>query len=329
MYQNYRQKNNGFKKIFYLFLVVIIFLWVVNSYWNNLLSPIDKNSNKKSTLEITEGQGIAQISQALVAKNLIRSALPFEILAKIEGKSSLIQQGEFDLSQSMSAQSILEIITHDEAGKEVTLLEGWRDEEMAVKLHQVLGISITDFLQKSKQGYMFPDTYQFGSQVTVNEVVNTLELNFNKKYTPALKKKIEKLGLTPYQGVILASIVEREARSDSARQMVASILLKRIKIGMPLDTDATVQYALGYQKDTKSWWKKRLTLNDLKVDSLYNTYLHSGLPPTPICNPSLSSLKAVGDATNTPYLYYYHDSFGVPHYATTLDQQNQNIANFP
>lgn len=218
--------------------------------------------------------------------------------------------------------------------KRVTLIEGWRAEEMAVKLNQELGIKNTEFIKLAKEGYMFPDTYMFDPNATPLDIVSILENNFEKKYDTALQSKIKKLGLSPDEGVILASIVEREARSDEVRRMVASILLRRLKIDMGLNADATIQYALipkGSIKPPESgWWKRHLSRDDLKIDSPYNTYLYKGLPPTPIANPSLSALKAVGNADpKTPYLYYYHDNKGNSYYAKTLEEHNQNVANYP
>lgn len=214
--------------------------------------------------------------------------------------------------------------------KKVTLIEGWRVEEMAAKLNKDLGIKNEDFLKIAKEGYMFPDTYFFDEDASASAVAQKLRATFDLKYDDALQAKIKKVGLTPQQGVILASIVEREARSDEVRTMVASILLKRFKINMGLNVDASIQYILGYQPSEKSWWKRHLTHEDLRTPSPYNTYIHAGLPPTPICNPSLSSLEAVSNANSkTPYLYYYHDSKGVSHYGKTLDEHNQNVANFP
>lgn len=216
-----------------------------------------------------------------------------------------------------------------ETQKKITLLEGWRVEEMAEKLNKELGIRQEDFLKVAQEGYMFPDTYFFEKEASASAVAKKLKATFDLKYDNVLQAKIKKLGLTLSEGVILASIVEREARSDEARTMVASILIKRFKIDMGLNVDSTIQYALGYQSQEKSWWKKQLTKNDLKISSPYNTYIHMGLPPTPICNPSLSSLEAVANADpNTPYLYYSHDSEGVSHYAKTLEEHNQNVANY-
>lgn len=221
-----------------------------------------------------------------------------------------------------------------QAQKRVTLLEGWRVEEMAVKLNKDLGIKNEEFLKLAKEGYMFPDTYFFKEEALASAVAQKLRANFDLKYDDKLRAKIKKLGLTPAEGVVLASIVEREARSDEARKMVASILLKRLKIGMGLNADATIQYALVSQgaktPPPAGWWKRNLTREDLKIDSPYNTYLYRGLPPGPISNPSLSSLNTVANANpSTPYLYYYHDSQGISHYGRTLEEHNENIANNP
>jgi UPF0755 protein len=218
-----------------------------------------------------------------------------------------------------------------EVEKRVTLTEGWRNEEMAKKLEEELGPTLdkTEFLKIVKEGYMFPDTYFFEKDASASAVAAKLRDNFDLKYNSDLQAKIKKLGLTPSEGVILASIVEREARSDEARKMVASILLKRLNMDMGLNVDAAIQYALGYQPQEESWWKRHLTKADLQINSIYNTYIHKGLPPTPICNPSLSAFEAVANADpKTPYLYYYHDSEGVPHYAKTLEEHNQNVANY-
>lgn len=181
---------------------------------------------------------------------------------------------------------------------------------------------------------MFPDTYLFNPDVIASDIALTMKNNFNRKYDDELQNKIKKLGLTPSEGVILASIVEREGRSDEVRRMIASILLKRFKINMGINADATIQYAIVKKGSPASpadgWWKKSLTKDDLKINSPYNTYLHRGLPPAPISNPSLSSLQAVASAdSGTPYLYYYHDSQGRSYYAKTLEEHNENVANYP
>lgn len=319
------------KKIGSLLIIFLVILFLSFRWWEGNLGPVNSDTQTQSFV-ITQGEPLDSISTRLEREHLIKSATFFKIYLKTSSLDNKLQSGTFKLSSSMSAAKIATTLTNQPNDTWVTLLEGWRVEEMAAKLSEQGLVNKKQFIKqaKSSEGYLFPDTYLFPKEVTLEGIIKTLRANFNTKYSSDLQTKIKKLGLTPDQGVILASIVEREARSSGARQMVASILLKRFKIEMGLNVDSTIQYALGYQAGEKSWWKKHLTHNDLQTPSPYNTYLHAGLPPTPICNPSLSSLTAVANAdSSTPYLYYYHDSQGVSHYAKTLDEHNQNVANYP
>ncbi len=307
--------------IWVIFLVIILFFGF--KFWIN--SELSTVSNDKSSIVfvVDKGEGFSQVTDDLKEAKLIKNTFAFTIFAKQSGLGSKIQPGTFRLSPSMTSREILNMLTSEPLDNWVTLIEGWRVEEMAQKLGD-------EFLKYAKEGYMFPDTYLFPKDYTASQVAQRLKSTFDLKYSDELKSKIKALGLTEDQGVILASIVEREARSDDVRKQVASILLKRFKIGMGLNADATIQYALGYQANEKSWWKKQLTREDLKIDSPYNTYIHSGFPPAPICNPGLASLTAVANADpSTPYLYYYHDSKGNSYYAKTLEEHNQNVANYP
>lgn len=317
------------KKLIWLIIVLAVGFIFVKGWWNSQLAAVSKDKEEKKVI-IVKGSSLNTIAQQLKKENLIRSEFVFSLYTKQQGLASKLSAGTFKLSPSMSADDIIKTLSGKPSENWVTLIEGWRIEEMAQKLNKDLGIDEKEFIKFSKEGYMFPDTYLFPHDVTIDQIIKKLKDTFDDRFSDDLKIKTKKQGLTEAQGVILASIVEREARSDKARTEVASILLKRFKINMGLNADATVQYALGYQSEEKSWWKKNLTKDDLKTDSPYNTYLHAGLPPTPICNPGLSSLKAVANAdSSTPYLYYYHDSKGNSHYAETLEEHNQNVANYP
>ena len=321
------------KKILLLTVILLAVFFLAKGWWGSQLSPVSSDKSTK-ILIVEKGESFSKVVEELKRQNLIKSSWAFNLYAKQTGMGAKIQAGTFRLSPSMSSGEVLQVLTSEPLENWVTLLEGWRVEEMVQSLSSKFKIQSSTFLRIAKEGYMFPDTYLFPADVTEEQIVKRLRDNFDVKYSDDLRAKIKALGLTESQGVILASIVEREARSDEARRMVASILLKRFKIGMGLNADATVQYAL-IPQGTKSppaggWWKRNLDKDDLKVDSPYNTYLHSGFPPTPIANPGLSSLQAVANADpETPYLYYYHDSKGVPRYAKTLEEHNQNIANYP
>lgn len=324
------------RKLLVFIIIFLLGIFIAKGWWNSQISPVSSDeqssSSSKSTriFVVDKGEGFAKVAQELKKENLIKSTWAFTVLGKQTGLGSKLQAGTFRLSPSYSSEEILKILAGKPLDVWVTLLEGWRVEEMAKKLNDTLGTNQQEFIKQAKEGYMSPDTYLFPKDYTAGQIAQRLEDTFDQKYTADLKSKIRQNGLTDKEGVILASLVEREARSDKARIEVASILLKRFKIGMGLNADATIQYALGYQPLEKSWWKKTITKADKEIDSPYNTYLNAGLPPAPICNPSFSSLEAVANAdSNTPYLYYYHDSNGVSHYAKTREEHDQNVARYP
>lgn len=327
-----KRPKNPIRLVLWFGLLILLLYLIGYAYFNHLLSASNPSDQAKKIFVVNKGEDLPEISKRLEKQGLIRSAWAFDRMAKNSEYTSRIQTGDFSLSPAMSAEEILKQLATGVVDIWVTLLEGWRNEEMAAKLSKALGVKSDEFLEaaKGKQGYLFPDTYLFNPDVTTPDIVGVLQNNFDKKYTSDLQAKIRSKGLTADQGVILASIVEREARSDEVRKNVAGILLKRFKIGMALNADATIQYALGYQTNEKSWWKRRLSLDDLKINSPYNTYIHAGLPPTPISNPSLSSLKAVADADpTTAYLYYYHDSQGNSYYSKTLEEHNASVTAHP
>lgn len=312
----------------YLILLVLLFL-LVKGFWGSQFARISDDKTIHSFI-ISKGESFSLVSKRLSDEKLIKSSFFFTILAKQKNLSDKIQSGTFKLSSSMTSEEILETITGNPSDNWVTLLEGWRVEEMADKLSEEGLGNKEEFIKLAQEGYMFPDTYLIPKDYSTEQIVKVLKDNFEKKYTPELRLKIKSLNLTEDEGMILASIVEREARSQQAREIVASILLKRLNLGMGLNADATLQYIYGYSEEEKSWWTKKHIVENKQSDSPYNSYKFRGLLPAPICNPSLSSLQAVANADlNIPYLYYYHDSKGNSHYAKTLEEHNANIANNP
>ncbi|MFH1827461.1 MAG: endolytic transglycosylase MltG [bacterium] len=287
---------------------------------------VDK-TNKDSQIFVVEiGEGTKSVAKKLSQENLIRSRIVFYTILyqlKIQNK---VQAGDYRLSPSMSAYDIAQELTHGTLDRWITIIEGWRKEEIADKVATEFNIPASEIINSAKEGYLFPDTYLIPKDATAGAFISILENNFNNRFDAQLKVKIGKLGLTEHDAITLASMIEREAKFDNDRQQVANVLLKRYKEGIPFQIDATVQYALGYQSDQKTWWKNGLTFEDLKVNSPYNTYLNPGFPPNPISNPGLSSLKAVANANpNTPYLFYVSDSNGKLHFSRTLKEHNANI----
>ncbi len=326
-----RKNSNWLRNWIVLFLILLTFFFGAKFIWNNLNSPVNEKDAEPLAFVITKGEGISSIAEKLEKEGFIKSANIFKLKLYLSGNSK-IEAGDFKLSPSMNTNKIIETLSKGSVDKWVTLIEGLRVEEMAEKLSKELGVKSDEFIEaaKNKEGYLFPDTYLFNPKSSPQDIVSRMEENFNSKITDDLRAKFAQQGLSLKDAVILASIVEREGRSDKVRTEIAGILLKRLNLDYGLNADATLQYALGYQPAEKSWWKRHLTSQDKLIDSQYNTYKYKGLPPGPISNPGLSSLRAVANANpNTPYLYYYHDSEGNSHYARTLEEHNDNVATYP
>lgn len=300
-----------------------------------MISPVDSASQDSISFTIDKGETIDSIITRLKSENLVRSKAAMKISITSQGLAKQIQAGEFQLSRSLTAEQIAQTLTVGRSDIKITLIEGWRREEIAQELakkFESLGSAFdeTKFLTltQGKEGYLFPDTYFLPKQASEEKVVEIMSSTFDKKVDSNLRQLIQKQDLTLDQAVIIASMIEREVKSDVDRPVVAGILLKRWRSNWPLQIDATVQYILGFQKAQNSWWKQDLTLRDLKSISPFNTYEQTGLPPAPICNPSLASIEAVAFQKPSENWFYISDSKGNLHYAKTIEQHNANIAKY-
>lgn len=315
------------KKISVILITLTAFLILVLLWWQNGLKPVTYSNSVPKIFVIEKGQGVKEIAKNLKDQGLIRDQIVFFLYARFYGIDKKIQAGDFRLNPSMKATELAENLTRGTLDIWVTIPEGLRAEEIADILKEKMP-SYNQFWKESlkqNEGYLFPDTYLIPRNADINTIITLLKTTFEKKFETL---DISKTSLSKNQIVIIASLVEREARHEADRPLVASVILNRFNIGMKLDIDATIQYALGYQETEKRWWKKALTLQDLKLNSPYNTYRVAGLPPTPISNPGLSSLKAVVNPSNTNYLYYITDSKGINHYAQTIEEHNANIKKY-
>ncbi|MGD2050736.1 MAG: endolytic transglycosylase MltG, partial [Chloroflexota bacterium] len=175
-----------------------------------------------------------------------------------------------------------------------------------------LDLSGYDFLSSlpenaTLEGFLFPDTYRLPVDATAPQLIYMMLDNFNLRVTPAMRQSFGIQGLSVYDAVILASIVQREAVVADERPLMVGVFLNRLNAGMPLQADPTVQYALGYLEDVGTWWKSPLSAEDLKIDTPYNTYLYPGLPPGPIANPGLTALEAVSSPERSDFLFFVAD----------------------
>jgi len=225
------------------------------------------------------------------------------------------------------------------------ILAGWRMEEIADALptsglsfapgaflasarNPILTHPLSPYLPEgaSLEGFFFPDQYRLDRNITQEQFISTILDNFMIRVIPTLSEGFQNQGLDLYKAVTLASIVQREAMSEDELGTIASVLLNRLSIGMRLETDPTVQYALGYQNADQTWWKNPLCMNDLKFYSPYNTYIFPGLPPGPIANPSLEALSAVAYPEQTPYYFFRAacDGSGRHNFSQTFEEHKAN-----
>jgi len=312
------------KRILILIVLIAVIAGGITSWWRNGLSPVDKNNKTAKIFVVEKGAGLREIANNLKEEKLIRDATVFFLLTKQLNYDKKIEAGSFRLNPSMTTEEIMKALTHGTLDIWVTIPEGKRANEITDILKENLPTFDESWREKlnEKEGYLFPDTYLFARDSTIDQIISKMSENFEVKYQELLGPSLK--NFTKDEIVTIASMVEREARHDSDRPLVASVILNRLEIGMALQIDATVQYALGFQEDENRWWKKSLTLEDLKLNSPYNTYRNNGLPPTPIANPGFLALEAVVNPANTNYIYYVSDKNGNNHYAETLEGHNAN-----
>jgi len=317
------------KRLIGPFLVLALVSFFALLWFKEGLLPVNLQDTTPQVFVINEGETVDSIARRLEKEGLIRNKSAFRIQVRLMQLEKKIQFGDFRLSKSLSALQIAQELTHGTVDRWVTLIEGLRVEEIAAILSKDFPISETEFIEKARpsEGYLFPDTYLIPKGADTDFILTLLKDTFLAK-TAQLRSVIEERGDDFNEVLILASLVERETQSYDDKKLVAGILYNRLEEGMPLQIDATVQYALGYSLEEKSWWRKNLTLDDLELDSLYNTYSHNALPPAPICNPGMETIEAVANYTPSDYFYYITDKQGNMHYAKTLEEHNRNVEKY-
>lgn len=312
------------KKLLFLPLLAVL-IAVIGSLWFYKNSLPISNDKTFSSFVISKGSSAGQVGSKLESAKLIRSALAFKLYLRFTGQTANLMPGEFKLSPSLSLFQTVSTLFNGPVEVWVTIPEGLRREEIASKFATGLNKDssfIDEFLVASKgqEGYLFPDTYLFPLDASASAIVKKLTNTFTAK--TAVFKPTDNLSFSEI--VTMASLLERETKTDAERPIVAGIIMNRLEAGMPLQIDASVQYAVG---TTKNWWPI-LTLDNLKINSPYNIYKYKGLPPAPIASPGLSSLKAAFNPEENDYWYYIHDPKGQIHYARTLAEHNANIAKY-
>jgi UPF0755 protein len=284
---------------------------------------------------VAPGSTFHEVADTLHRVGLVDSTLVFDLYARYYHLDRNVQAGAYVISRNKDMPQILQALqTAIPEEVFITIPEGYTIQKTATMLDKGTLIKGSDYLQVAKQGqfdydflatrppgaslegFLFPDTYLVPRTVTAKQLV-TLQLDaFKKLWDQTRRDLAAKRKLNALQALTIASMIEREARFDEDRPMVASVIYNRLAGGWPLQIDATVLYAKGV-------WQSTVTLDDLKIESPYNTYLHTGLPPGPIANPGLKAIDAALKPADTGYFFYLSDSQGHNHYAKTNDEFNQ------
>lgn len=270
---------------------------------------------------IQSGETGREIAFALANEGYIPDAESFVNYLVYKGIDRVLQAGVYliprEITPKLLADSLVDPNPEDVA---FSFPAGWRVEEIAALLPSS-GLSIQpekliEYVKNPSigknpfgeisgyEGFLFPGVYQIMRDATLEDLVQQLTGEFIKQLPDDYEQRLNENGLSLYEGVILASIIEKEAVVPEEAPIIAGVFLNRIAAGMPLQSDPTVQYALGFIEESGSWWKNPLFSNDLAFESPYNTYQSNQLPPTPICNPGLNALLSVVNAEKTEYLFF-------------------------
>lgn len=313
-------KGKGKKFSFILIILVIVLVAIgifVFQYINTLGNPLDKNNTEILSVSIPPGSSTNTIGEILEDQKVISNAKKFKLLSKLEGNDGKYKAGEYSLSPAMPVKQIMEIIISGESNtSRFTIPEGLTLKQTADKLADSNLINKDKFIEEIQhgnfdyrfmsllpnkdnrlEGFLYPETYEIYTTANEHQIINKMLAHFDKLVTDEYYTRASEMGYDMYKIITIASLIERETLVSSEKTIVASVIYNRLAINMPLQIDASVQYALAEHKT-------RLDYNDLQVDSPYNTYQNTGLPPGPICSPSIESIKAALYPEDTNYYYY-------------------------
>ncbi|WFD09010.1 endolytic transglycosylase MltG [Tepidibacter hydrothermalis] len=324
------------KKVFTMCIFIVLIIASGLVYFNIQTGPYDSSSEKQVLVDIKKGSSLNSVSEILFEKKLIKNKLFFKITAKVNDMDKGIKAGLYKINQSYSNKEILDILNSGRVYKDlvkVTIPEGFEAHQIAERISKLGLVDKNKFMDLvnnpsvfsenykflneedilSLEGYLFPDTYFFNKSYSEEDVINVMLKRFDEIYTDEYKKVQDEKNLTLNQVISLASIVEREARLDEERNVIAGVFYNRMDIKMPLQSCATVQYILGERKPN-------LSFDDIKIDSPYNTYKNAGLPPGPIASPGKKSIEAALYPDDVDYLYFVAKKNGSHSFSKTYNE---------
>lgn len=326
-----------FSKIL-IFIVSIIFLGTL--FYSYLIYSLTPESDRVYEFEIYKNESLENIGKKLQDMNIIKDTNMFKLYLKLNDKDTKIKAGKYRIENIKNIDELISIL---EKGQEklikYTIPEGYTIEQIAEKLSEMKIVDKNEFINLSQrkgnefnfkfsgevkdgnlEGFLFPDTYLI-SEPDARKVILQMLGGFEVAFNDDMRNRAIAQNMSVKEVVTLASIVEREAKLDSERPIIASVFLNRLKAGWKLEACSTVEYVV--KKNAKV-----LSLEDLEIDSPYNTYKYSGLPPTPICNPGKKSILAVLYPADTQYFYFVSKGDGSHAFSKTFAEHEENIRKY-
>jgi UPF0755 protein len=330
------------KRVALVLFLVICVAAAFGGWWfyTGVGRPFKGYAEPEVFVDIPHGAGSAAIAKQLADAGVIHDVNSFRLALWLTGKGRRLQAGEYRFDRPVTAREVADKIARGEIYvRPITFPEGLTIKQMAA-LYESKGfgpaqdfvhaaknaalVSAVDPDAKDLEGYLFPETYNLKRKETAEQLVPKMVTAFMKAMTPDLLEKADQRGLTVRQLVTLASIVEKETGNKDERPVVAAVYANRLRIGMPLQCDPTVIYAL----DRANRYNGNLTRDNLQYDSPYNTYRYPGLPPGPIASPGRASIQAAANPAAVGYLYFVSRNDGTHAFATTLDEHNRNVQKY-
>ena len=291
----------------------------------------NSNAGKKIHVKVTRGMTTAEIAEQLADKGVISSSLKFRFLSRMRGYDGQMKPGTYVFNSAMSDEYVFEkILSGAKHLERFTIPEGFTVKEIAARLESADLVDAEDFLKAAEkfkpydyvttkenvlyaaEGFLFPETYSIENDYSIEEILKLMAGEFDSRLTDEMRARAKEMNLSIYDLITLASLVEKEVYPED-RPVVAQVFLKRLKLEMPLQSDATLQYLMDAPKEDVS-------IEDTKIDSPYNTYQNAGLPPGPVANPGIAAIEAVLNPANTDYLYFVADREGHNHYAYSYEE---------
>ncbi len=326
------------KRLFFLTVILAVAAAGLGVWARQRLNtPYRAFAGEEVIVEIPAGSSVAAIANRLVAAGVLPDALTFRLAARLTGADRKLQAGEYRFAGPSTPLAVMQkLAAGDVYSLNVTFPEGLAIVEMAdIFARSGLG-SARDFVSaaadaassvsfgtdlRSLEGYLFPDTYPLTRSSTADDVVREMLARFDQVLTPERRAAATERGMTVHELLTLASLVEKETSKPEERPVVAAVYLNRLKIRMPLQCDPTVIYAMMLARR----WNGNIRKTDLQINSPYNTYRVTGLPPGPIASPGLASIEAVLKPADVPYLYFVSRNDGTHVFAKTLAEHNRNV----